>query len=169
MAIRFELIKEIIINRCLYGLIDNTQNCTLHGFSDASMKAYSAVIYFVCELNGCIHVELLTSKTRIAPLKTQTIPRLELMSAFILAKLMSRVQKALGHEVTELKTRFWVESKTVLCLINNKGEWKQFVRYRVNEILKLSDKANWGHCPGEQNPADIGSRGCNASSLKANA
>ena len=83
---------------------------------------------------------LLTSKTRIAPLKTQTIPRLELMSAFILAKLMSTVQRALGH---------W---------INNKGEWKQFVRHRVNEILKLSDKANWGHCPGEQNPADIGSR-----------
>ena len=58
-----KLIKEIIINRCLYGLIGNTQNCTLHGFSDASMKAYSAVIYFVCELNGCIHVKLLTSKT----------------------------------------------------------------------------------------------------------
>ena len=75
------LVKEIIINRCLYGSIDKAQNCTLHGFSDASMKAYSTVIYFVCELNGYIQVELLMSKTRVAPLKTQTIPRLELMSA----------------------------------------------------------------------------------------
>ena len=73
------LVKEIIINRCLYGSIDKAQNCTLHEFSDA--------IYFVCELNGYIQVELLTSKTRIAPLKTQTIPRLELMSAINLGKI----------------------------------------------------------------------------------
>ena len=83
----------------MYGSIDKAQNCTLHGFSGASMKAYSAVIYFVCELNGYIQVELLTSKTRVAPLKTQTIPRLELMTALILAKLMSTVERALTHEV----------------------------------------------------------------------
>ena len=48
----------------------------------------------------------------------------------------------------------------------NHGEWKQFVRHRVNEILKLSEKGDWSHCPGEENPADIGSRGVSALELK---
>ena len=41
------------------------------------------------------------------------------------------------------------------------------MRHRVNEILRLSNRVNWGHCPGEQNPADLGSRGCKASVLKS--
>ena len=107
-----------------------------------------------------------TSKTRVALIKAETIPRLELMSALILARLMSTVLIALGSEVHNLRCIYWVDRKTVLCWIENKGEWKQFVRHRVNEILKLSDKPSWEHCPGEQNPADIGSRGCSASLLK---
>ena len=50
----------------------------------------------------------------------------------------------------------------------NRGEWKQFVKHRVNEILKLSDKGDWRYCPSRENPADIGSRGTSASELKQN-
>ena len=101
-------------------------------FADASLKAYCAVIYFVTELNGSYHVELLTPKTRIAPMKAQTIPRLELMSARILAKLMSTVDEGLEHSVQFSSVYYWLDSKTALCWINNRGEWKQFVRSRVN-------------------------------------
>ena len=48
----------------------------------------------------------------------------------------------------------------------NYGEWKQFVSHRVNEVVKLSEKETWGHCPSEQNSADIGSRGSLAVELK---
>ena len=129
------------------------------------MKAYCAVIYFVCEVNGKFHVELLTSKTRVAPMKAQTIPRLELMSARILSKLMASVKTALKSYVEFDETRYWLDSKTALCWINNRGEWKQFVRHRVNEILRLSNKEEWGHCPGVENPADLGSRGVSAVEL----
>lgn len=139
-----------------------------HGFADASVKAYSAVVYFVCELHGSFRVELLTSKTRVAPLKSQTIPRLELMSGLILARLMTSVKTALAHEIKITKTRYWLDSKTALCWINNREEWKQLVRHRVNEILKLTTIGEWGHCPGEENPADVGSRGSHASSLRNN-
>ena len=84
------------------------------------------------ELNGSYHVELLTPKTRIAPMKAQTIPRLELMSARILAKLMSTVNEGLEHSVQFSSVYYWLDSKTALCWINNRGEWKQFVRSRVN-------------------------------------
>ena len=51
---------------------------------------------------------------------------------------------------------------TALYWITNKGEWKQFVRHRFNEILQLSVKGDWKHCPSKQNPADISSRGASA-------
>ena len=115
--------------------------CSLHGFADAIVKAYCAVIYFVCEFNGGYHIELLISKTRIAPMKALTIPKLELMSVRILIKVMDSVRTALKQYVEFIKTRYWLDSKTALCWINNRGEWKQFVRHRVNEILRPSN--NW--------------------------
>ena len=50
----------------------------------------------------------------------------------------------------------------------NGGKWKQCVKHRVNEILKLSDKGDWRYCPSQENPADIGSRGMPASELNQN-
>ena len=73
------VVEEIKVPRCVYGVYEATKSCSLHGFADASIKAYCAVVYFVCELVGSFRVEL-TSKTRVAPLKMQTIPRLNLMS-----------------------------------------------------------------------------------------
>lgn len=140
-----------IVSRCIYGSLIGKPTCSLHGFADASLKAYCAAIYFVTELSGSYHVELLTSKTRIAPMKALTIPRLELMSARVLAKVMSTVKEALEHSVQFSGVYYWLDSKTALtalCWINNRGEWKQFVRHRVDEILKLSREEDWGHCPG---------------------
>ena len=160
--------KEVTVPRCVYRMPQGEINCFLHGFADASIKAYCAVVYFVCEVFGAVDVTLLTSKTRVAPLKKLTIPRLELMSGRVLARLMDTVKNALSEEVHITGTRQWLDSKTALWWINNKGEWKQFVRQRVNEILRLTRKEDWAYCPGEQNPADVGSRGECASRLKEN-
>ena len=161
-------VREISVPRCVYRVPQGQINCFLHGFADASSKAYCAVVYFVCEAFGAFTVTFLTSKTRVAPPKTQTIPRLELMSGRVLAKLMETVQNALKEEVEIKGSRMWLDSKTALWWINNRGEWKQFVRQRVNEILRITRKEDWAHCPGEQNPADVGSRGELASRLKEN-
>ena len=109
---------------------------------------------------------MLTSKTRVAPLKPLTILRLELMSARVLATLVDKVKKALEVQVQIAEMRYWSDSKTALCWIENKGEWKQFVRHRVNNILKLTQKEDWGHCPGRDNPADLGTRGLTAAKLE---
>ena len=149
-------VGKVRVPRCLYGLSKAPVKCSLHGFADASLKAYCAVIYFVCQADHGNHVEMLTSKTKVSPLKPQTIPRLELMSGRILAQLMDTVRNALKESVEIVESRLWLDSKTALCWINNQGEWKQFVRHRVNEILRLSRKNEWGHCPEKENPADIG-------------
>ena len=106
-----------------------------------------------------IYAKLIASKSRVAPLKKLTMPRLELMSATLLARLVHTVKSALKLHLEISRTTYWLDSKTALCWIQNQGEWKQFVRHRVNEILQLSKKHDWRHCPGEDNVADIGSRG----------
>ena len=104
---------------------------------------------------NCFSVTLLTSKTRVAPLKTQMIPRPELMSGRVLAKLMETVQHALKEEDGIKGSCQWLDRKTALWWINNRGEWKQFVHQRVNEILRMLRKEDWAHCTGEENPANI--------------
>ena len=72
---------------------------------------------------------------------------------------MHSVRSALQEEIEEpIDTNYWVDSTATLCWIKNDRAWKQFVRHRVSEILKLCDRDNWYHCPGPQNPADLPSR-----------
>ena len=144
--------------------------CYLQGFGDATKKAYCAMVYFVyCTNDGQTHARLVASKTRVVPLKDLSIPRLELMPARILAQLMNTVRNALQAQLKIDGVRFWLDSKTALSWIQNKVEWKQFVRHRthrVNEILRLTNKEEWTYCSTVQNPADLGSRGVLASQLR---
>jgi hypothetical protein len=151
--------KSIEIDRCLYkNPNEEILEYQLHGFADASNKAYSAVVYILCRTQNGIHTRLIARKSRVAPLKRLTIPRLELMSATLLARLMHTIKSALASQLEASQITYWLDSKTALCWIQNCGEWNEFVQHRVNEILQLSKKHEWRHCPGEYNVADIGSR-----------
>ena len=77
----------------------------------------------------------MSAKTRVAPLKKLTIPRLEFISAVILASLMKTVVDAISSEIKIDQVKYWLNSKTALYWIYNNGEWKQFVQHQVNEIL----------------------------------
>ena len=145
-----------------HGVTSHQYRKKYHAFSDASKLAYAAVVYVrTCYENGLIDVKLVASKSRVAPLKTQTIPRLELLGALILARLWT-VSNARGSIVPMLR------SVTVLCWIKNVGNWKQYVQHRVNEICELTSKHSWRHCPGNLNPADLSSRGIAAKDLANN-
>ena len=159
--------KVISFQRCLsYHVKENVIASYVHGFCDASNLAYCASIHFVYESETGMYVKLMTSKTRVAPLKPMTIPRLELMSARVLTSLVSKVRRELEEQVETAEFRYWSDSKTALCWIDNRGEWKQFVRHRVNKMLKVTEKAKWGHCPGKENPVDLGTRGVTTSKLQ---
>jgi len=160
-------VKAISLPRCFYnGSEGEILKCQIHGFGDASKKAYCAVVYLVYETANGVRTTLLCSKTRVAPLKELTIPRLELLSARILAVLVNTVCKALSSQIKIDCVRYWLDSKTALYWVYNNGEWKQWVQFRVTEILRLSKKEEWGHVGGKENPADLGSRGVTASHLK---
>ena len=138
-------------------------NIQIHAFSDASKKAYAAAVYLRSEYeDGHVEVKLLSSKTRVAPIKQQTIPRLELLGATISARLVSNLLKSLPCEI---KPTFWVDSTTVLYWIKQEKPWKQYVQNRVQEIRQSVPEAAWNYCPGTQNPADLPSRGLSGKEL----
>ena len=128
--------------------------------------AYAAVTYLVIRTVSSSYVRFLASKTRVAPIDKQSIPRLELLSCLILARLLKDVQEALRHELELKDSVCWTDSKVALFWIKNEGgEWKQFVQNRVIEIRNLVSPNSWRHCPGKDNPADIPSRGINPSRI----
>ena len=108
---------------------------------DASEKAYCAVVYLVLEASSGYFPVLLTSKTRVAPLSRQSIPRLELPSGVILTRPASSVREALQSQTEIDKTYLWLDSKTAISWIQGSKEWKQYVQNHVNEILSLSEKS----------------------------
>ena len=150
----FEKLSEISIPRC-YVLFDHKiVSQQLHGFCDASKRAYAAVVYLRMEYqNGHVSICVVCSKARVAPLKEQTIPRLELLSS---------VRK---ESYFNCATYCWTDSMTVLCWLKNSKQWKQYVQTRVEEIQRRTDLVYWRFCPGNENPADIPSRSCRVSEL----
>ena len=80
----------------------------------------------------------MTSKTHIATIKGQSVPRLELLGAVILARLMHSVYEALQLHLKDLKLFCWTDSYTALCWIKNQKPWKQYILQRVTEIRHLS-------------------------------
>ena len=152
----------IEIPRC-YVRREEYNGCRLVGFCDASVRAYAAVIYLVTNNQ---QVSFVTAKTRVAPSQSMTIPRLELLSTLLLARLLTA---ALRDTIVLGAPICFSDSKVALYWINgSEKEWKPFVQNRVNEIQRLLSSNCWHHCPGHENPADIPSRGMSPSELQTN-
>lgn len=148
--------------------IEPTTKVQVHGFADASQSAYGAVIYIrVVDSNNKIHSNLLVSKSRVAPKKTISIPRLELAAACLLSELFTSVIRAMEFQSAEYY--LWTDSTTVLQWINkNLYELKLFVANRVKRIQENTNIKNWNHVQTHENPADLVSRGLKASELAHN-
>jgi len=143
--------------------MSNSLKYSLHVFSDASRVSYATIAYLRCENEKKVKVQLLQAKSRVAPLRKITIPRLELLACVIGARLAYFVKKNLGIEIE--KEYYWTDSSTVLSWVKKKEPWGAFVNNRVKEIRDLTRTEDWRHVPGIRNPADLPSRGCSATKL----
>ncbi|KAL0150932.1 hypothetical protein M9458_053851 [Cirrhinus mrigala] len=140
----------------------------LHIFCDASEKVYGAVAYLQGENEGGETVtSFVASKTRVAPLKKLTLPRLELMGALIGARIGNNLLRPLNMEKTQIC--MWTDSLIALHWIKGSAQrWKPFVANRVAEIQNLTNPESWSHCDGKNNPADLATRGKSAADLAQN-
>jgi len=148
---------------------DNTTSVQLHGFCDASQNAFGACIYFRSTTTS--QCQLYCSKSRVAPLKPSTIPRLELCGALLLAELVSMVMRELKRikiHCNPSNVILWSDSSIVISWINSDKPLKSYVSNRIAQILDLTQPSQWRHVPTTTNPADVISRGCSAESLLSN-
>ena len=102
-------------------------------------------------------------------MKGETIPRLELIAALLLAQLVTAVHEALSKCVEIERVVCWSDSKCVLFWVHNEEKDKKpFIQNRVKQIRNLVSKEKWAYCPTSQNPSDIASRGIECSKIQNN-
>ncbi|GFV31226.1 uncharacterized protein TNCV_4315511 [Trichonephila clavipes] len=127
-------------------------------FCDASELTYASVIYAVQpQADGNTKVTLLVAKSRVAPLKSVSIPILELNGALLLARLYATCKNILK----EFDVHFyaWTDSQGVLSwLSSHPRNWKPYIANRTSEILDLVPADSWRYVPTKMNPADIACR-----------
>lgn len=139
--------------------LGQVKSVQLHHFSDASSDGYDTVSYLrFVDVNDKVHCALVMGKSRVAPMKPTTIPRLELTAATLAVKQHRQIYKELDLDVNSVT--FWTDSTCILLYINNEASrFKTFVANRVAIIHSDSSPSWWRYVDTKANPADYASRG----------
>lgn len=150
-------VAELRIPRCYSSRIPMAKEVELHLFCDSSQKAFCSVAYLRVISLESIDVMLVMAKTRVAPLKPLSIPRLELQAAVMASRMAHTIKEELEIKIS--RTVFWSDSKCVLSWIRGDGRrYKQFVAHRIGEIQETTDIQDWHWVPSEINIADAATR-----------
>lgn len=158
-------VENITIQRwCYY----EKQQLQIHGFCDASEKAYGAAVYSRVVINNETKMTLLMAKSKVTPIKQKvTLPKLELCAAVLLSKLIDKTIQALNIQNVEIFA--WSDSMITLGWIRGEpSRFKTFVANRVTQIRANVHQGRWNYVSTKENPADMISRGIKPSKLKDN-
>ena len=160
-------LQSISIPRCYkpkdFGEIVRTE---LHHFCDASVQGYGQCSPFrLVDDTNKVHCAFVMGKSRVAPIKPITIPRLELTAAVCSVRINQQIHRELEYQIDE--DFYWTDSKVVLGYISNeRRRFHVFVSNRVQEIQNSTHRRQWQYIESERNPADEASRGMKADELQ---
>lgn len=155
---QLKTLSNISIPRWI-GLTKKGTTVELHTFMDASEDAYCAAVYFKVLQGSNIRSSLVMSKSIVSPLKSLSIPRLELQAAVLGTRLSKFVLESSSSSVVFINQFYWTDSETVIkWLTSDTKKYTQFVSCRVREILENSRKSQWNWISGKLNVADMGTK-----------
>ena len=170
-------LDEVKNSRAFLGQMKPVRETSLHVFCDSSQDAYGACAYLRRGFEGTtVECRLVAGKGRIAPLKTQSICRVELMGALLAARLAETLATELTMKIEKIK--FWSDFTTVLHWIGQtSSNYKAFLGNRVSEIHTIMSELEstlgagtvyWRYVLTECNPADDITRGLRPAQLNTN-
>ncbi|XP_058449200.1 uncharacterized protein LOC131429170 [Malaya genurostris] len=148
-------LNEVRVPRCFFGGASSglPSAIQLHVFVDAGELAYACVAYLRIIQDGTVRCALVAAKTKVAPLKPLSIPRLELQAGLIGVRLMDNICAVLDLPLE--KRYVWTDSRTILSWIKSDSRrYHSFVGFRVGEILNISSMDEWRYVPSKLNVAD---------------
>ena len=159
------LLQDFHIDRCLVPRRSYSSiQYDLHHFCDASQSAYGTVSYLrLVWPDGHIHCSFIMAKSRLAPMKQMTIPRLELSAAVLAVNVDGVLQREL---CLDTRSYFWTDSMIVIHYIFSESKrFKTFVANRLILIHNGFTPVQWKHIGTDLNPADDVSRGLSAKQM----
>jgi hypothetical protein len=137
----------------------------IHTFCDASEEGTCAAVYIRVKTGHDITTNLLAAKSRVTPLKAESISRSELVACVMAVRLCAAVKET--YPASPEDTFFWTDSEVCLRWINTPAKsFKAFVAHRIGEIQTFTEPRQWQHVPGVENPADVGTRHITAAELQ---
>ena len=160
-------LSEMAIPRS-YFLVDVDQ-IELHVFGDNSQEVFSADAFLrgrpCVATNTNPYLSFVIGKTSVAPMKSLTVPKVELQAALLAARLCAEIHQAFTRPIN--KTFVWSDSTTVLQWLQSTTKQPIFIANRVCKILELTTIDQWNYVSSSENPADAGTRGLSAEALKS--
>ncbi|XP_055584824.1 uncharacterized protein LOC129737688 [Uranotaenia lowii] len=152
-------LENLRIPRCYHLMNEPDPNVKvqLHTFVDASQDGMAALTFLRYESNDAIYCSLVGSKTRVAPLKYLSIPRMELQAGVVGARLTASIKNSLTIKIQ--RTFLWTDSRNALSwILSDHRMYSLFVAARVSEILEITCESDWRWVPTKWNVADDGTR-----------
>jgi hypothetical protein len=151
-------LKTVEFARCLFPDEDRIVRTELDTFVDASEEACAAVCFIRnVYRDHRVIVRFIKAVTKLAPLKTVSVCKLELNAGLLGARLARFVESSLTRKIAA--RRFWTDSSTVRNWVRAlSGDYQVYVSNRIGEIQTLSDPSEWRFVPGVLNPADAATR-----------
>ena len=166
-SVSLPVVGNICLPRCYFQKpVDHVE---LHIFGDSSKDVFGAVAFLRarCVANGEPLLAFVIGKSRVAPMKALTIPKLELQAALLAARLKLHVEAALSLKIE--KVFMWSDSSTVIQWLHSSEKQPVFVANRLAEILEATTVDQWYHVSSANNPADVVTRGLPIEELKESA
>ena len=107
------LLENIVVRRCYRSPACTVRSIQLHIFCDALLMGYRAAVYIrILNIDGIAHLSLVMGKSRVTPMKSVSVPRLELTAAVIGMKLRRLITSKLEFQFDSVN--YWIDSTTVL-------------------------------------------------------